>query len=331
MTRILVTGGAGFIGSHTCKQLAAVGFTPIVFDDLSAGFAHNVRWGPHVRGSLLDRDALSHAFKAYSPAAVIHLAAVANVGESMVNPEKYYEINVVGTMNLLDAMKGADVEKIVFSSSCHIYGSAERLPITEETLKQPVSPYGSSKLCSELMLDGFAAAYGLRFAALRYFNASGADPDGELFEEHEPETHLIPIALQVAAGIRPSLTILGCDYETPDGTGIRDYVHVSDLAWAHVAALRWIEARSDPLRVNLGAGVGVSVRDVIAAIRRVTGRDLSVSLGARRAGDPPVLYADITRARATIGFDPQHSGLDRIVETAWARYAPAAHLRRPLS
>jgi UDP-arabinose 4-epimerase len=313
---ILVTGGAGFIGSHTCKRLRAEGFLPVAYDNLSTGNRRAVRWGPLVEADIADAAAVIAACERYRPEAAIHFAASAYVGESVAEPEKYYRNNVSGTLSLLRGCRQSGVEIVVFSSSCAIYGEVQAAPVDERAPPAPVSPYGRTKLIGEQLLQDFSGAYGMRYAALRYFNASGADPEGELGEWHNPETHLIPRALMASAGRIERLEVYGDDYATPDGTCVRDYIHVSDLARAHVLALRRLLDGSGDLRVNLGAGRGSSVMDVIDTIARVTGRKVPFVVKPRRPGDPPALFADISLARRTLGFAPELSDLDTIVRTA---------------
>ncbi|MBX4866281.1 MULTISPECIES: UDP-glucose 4-epimerase GalE [Rhizobium] len=313
---ILVTGGAGFIGSHICKALSRAGMIPVTYDNLSTGHADSVRWGPLVRGELGDAAALRRTMAEFSPDCVIHCGANAYVGESVDMPRKYYRNNVVGSLTLLEACLDQEIDRIVFSSSCATYGVPASLPIREESPQQPVNPYGRTKLIFEMALEDFAAAYGIRFAALRYFNAAGADPDGELAERHEPETHLIPRALLAAAGRLERLDIFGTDYSTEDGTCVRDYIHVSDLAQAHLAAVNHLMTDGASLSVNLGSGRGTSVREILDAIRRTTGRDVPVRYRSRRAGDPPILFANTARAEAELGFTPTLSDIDTIIRTA---------------
>ena len=317
METVLVTGGAGFIGSHTCKALAASGWLPVAFDDLSRGHADFVRWGPLVKGDILETAALDAAFEQHRPGAVIHFAALAYVGESMSRPLDYYRVNVAGLVNVLEAMLRHGTRAIVFSSSCATYGIPDRLPIAESAPQRPINPYGRSKLAGEQILADARAAEGLRVAMLRYFNAAGADPEGELVERHNPETHLIPVAIDAATGQGPPLHIFGTDYPTADGTCERDFVHVSDLAAAHVEALRHLNATNPALILNLGTGKATSIRSVISAVERVTGHAVPVVHAARRLGDPPVLVADASLAHDLIGFEPRLSDLDTIVATAW--------------
>lgn len=316
--RVLVVGGAGYIGSHACKILKNSGFTPIVFDSLVCGYEDNVRWGPFVRGDLADREALDRVIREYSPSAVMHFAAFALVGESMTDPGKYYRNNVVGSLNLLEAMRDGGVRDLVFSSTCATYGVPNTVPIPETHDQQPINPYGSSKLMMERMMSDFSAAHGLRFVALRYFNAAGGDPEAEIGERHEPESHLIPLVLDAARGKRPHVTVFGDDYETPDGTCIRDYIHVNDLADAHIRALDYMRNGGSSHAFNLGNGRGYSVREVIKAAERVTGLNIPVVMGARRAGDPAILVGDAQRAKRDIGWIPKFADLDGIVAHAWA-------------
>jgi UDP-arabinose 4-epimerase len=317
MISVLVTGGAGYVGSHACKLLASKGIEPVTFDSLKNGHEEAVRWGPIVRGDIRDRAAISKALVKHRIEAVFHFAALAYVGDSVSQPESYYDVNVVGTAALLAAMRGASVERIVFSSSCATYGIPGRLPIDEGQPQHPINPYGRTKLIGEQMLADYAKAYGLHYAVLRYFNAAGCDPDGLLAEKHVPEPHLIPNALLAASGLGPPLQIHGTDYDTPDGTAIRDYVHVTDLAAAHWLAFDQLSRAGEPIILNLGSGRGHSVRDVIDMVRRVTGLAVPISEGPRRAGDPPVLVAEVDKAAKVLGFAPQHSDLETIVRTAW--------------
>jgi UDP-glucose-4-epimerase GalE len=317
LPRILVTGGAGFVGSHTAKALARAGMEPVVLDDLSAGHRWAVRYGPLVEGNLEDLSLLRKTLETYQVEGILHFAASIQVGESVANPQKYFRNNFVNTLGLLDAMVSAGVKNIVFSSSAAVYGNPEKTPIPEDHLKRPTSPYGESKLMMERAIEWYGRAYGLRWTALRYFNAAGADPDGELGESHDPESHLIPLVIAAALGRRPHVEVFGADYPTPDGTAIRDYIDVTDLAEAHVLALRLLISGGENAALNLGTGSGHSVREVIAAVERVSKRQVPFRDAPRRAGDPAVLVADPARAAKMLGWKPQRSGLDGIVEGAW--------------
>jgi UDP-arabinose 4-epimerase len=314
--RVLVSGGAGYIGSHTCKALAFAGHTPIVFDNLSSGHADDVRWGPLCVGDILDPHALDAAFVAHRPDVVIHFAALAYVGESVIHPGRYYRVNITGTQTLLDAMHRHGVSRIVLSSSCATYGIPAALPITEDTPQQPVNPYGFTKLVTERMAADYGHAYGIRSVALRYFNAAGADPDGELGERHAPETHALPLAIGAALGSAPSFPVLGTDYPTPDGTAVRDYVHVTDLADAHLRAIRYLEDSTDSAAFNLATGRATSVLELIDAVAVATGRRVPVVYAARRPGDPPALYAKAERAAEVLGWQPRFVNIGAMAETA---------------
>jgi UDP-glucose-4-epimerase GalE len=314
---ILVTGGAGYIGSHACKALARAGYRPVTYDNLLHGHREVVKWGPLVVGDVADRARLVSAMTEHQVAAVIHFAALINVGESMSHPMRYFQNNAANTFVLLDAMREAEVGTIVFSSTCATYGMPIAVPITEDHPQSPINAYGESKLMVERALAWSDRAYGLRYAALRYFNASGADPDGETGENHDPETHLIPLVLRSALGLHPQIDIYGTDYPTPDGTAVRDYVHVQDLAEAHVKAVDHLLRGNDSLALNLGTGRGYSVREVIAAAERVTGRAVPRREMPRRAGDPPALVADPRRVNEILGWTPHMSDIDTIVDTAW--------------
>ena len=315
---VLVTGGAGYIGSHTCKALAHAGYLPVVYDNLLHGHAWAAKWGPLEVGDIRDRSKLTDVFARYNPTSVLHFAGLAYVGESVLDPGRYYEFNVGGSLALVQAMREHGINRIVFSSSCATYGVPEKLPIDEETPQRPISPYGASKLMVERILVDFERAHGICSTALRYFNAAGADADGELGECHDPETHLIPLVLGAASGRRPPLSVFGTDYDTPDGTCVRDYIHVADLAAAHVLALRALEQGTARGAYNLGAGRGFSVREVIAAAARATGLDVPFSACPRRPGDPAVLVSDATKARAELNWQPKCSDLDAIIRSAWA-------------
>jgi len=319
MTRaVLVAGGAGYVGAHTCKSLARAGFLPVVLDNLSTGHRDFVRWGPLVQADLHDTSTITDTIRQHDCVAVLHFAAFALVGESVTDPAKYYENNVAGTLSLLAGMRAAGCDALVFSSTCAIYGQPAQVPIVEDTRPDPINPYGASKLMVERILSDFRPAYGLRPIALRYFNACGADPDSEIGEMRDPETHLIPRAMMALQGHITDFAVFGSDFETPDGTPIRDYVHVADLADAHVAALRQLLSGGTGGVFNLGTGRGHSVREVLDAIEREAGERLPDVTGPRRAGDPAVLVADPARARSELGFDPRLSDLATIVRTAWA-------------
>ena len=314
---VLVTGGAGYIGSHACKALAQAGYTPVVFDNLVYGHPWAVRWGPLEQGDIADRARLDDVLQRYQPAAVMHFAAYAYVGESVQDPGKYYRNNVAGTLTLLEAMRDHEIDKFVFSSTCATYGVPAQIPMPENHPQQPINPYGRSKLMIEQILRDFDTAYGMRSMSLRYFNAAGADPGGEIGEAHDPETHLIPLVLDAAAGRRTAVTVFGDDYDTPDGTCIRDYIHVTDLAAAHVLALQALEQDAASTAYNLGNGQGFSVRQVIDCARRVTGRDIPVEVGPRRAGDPPRLVGNAERIRQELNWQPCYADPETIVRTAW--------------
>jgi UDP-glucose-4-epimerase GalE len=321
---VLVTGGAGYVGSHAAKVLAASGMTPVCFDNLSRGNRWAARWGVFYQGDLGNRQQLDAVFRKHPIDAVLHFAAYAYVGESMERPGDYFANNVGNTINLLDTMNAHGVKTIVFSSTCSTYGIPDQLPITEDTEQRPVNPYGESKLAVEKILYWYGRTLGFSWAALRYFNAAGADPEGEIGESHTPETHLIPLAIQAALCQAGPLSVFGKDYETADGTAVRDYVHVADLAQAHVCALRYLQAGGPSRAFNLGTGSGHSVYQVIDAVERISGRKVPITLSPRREGDPPVLVADPRRAAQTLGWRPSHSSLDCIVQTAW-RWHSSSH------
>ncbi|MBI4806090.1 MAG: UDP-glucose 4-epimerase GalE [Desulfovibrio sp.] len=314
---ILVTGGAGYIGSHTCKALKQAGYQPITFDNMVYGHEWAVKWGPLIKGDILDGEMLDTVFKKYEPQAVLHFAAFAYVGESVADPEKYYRNNVMGTLSLLSAMRRAKCKNIVFSSTCATYGVPNELPLREDHPQKPINPYGWTKLMMEQTLSDFDTAYGVRYAALRYFNAAGADPDCEIGEEHDPETHLIPLVIKATQGRRGHVEIFGTDYDTPDGTCIRDYIHVADLAVAHIQALEYLQSKDQSLVVNLGTGNGQTVREVIRAVEKVSGKVTPVKEGPRRPGDPPGLYAYADKAYKLLGWKPQYGDIETIVGTAW--------------
>ena len=321
---ILVTGGAGYIGSHTAKALARAGYHAVVYDNLSRGHHWAVRWGPLEQGDLLDRERLEKVLREHRIEAVLHFAALAYVGESMQAPELYFRNNVGGSLSLLDAMRAAGVRRLVFSSTCAVYGVPDVVPISEDHPKAPANPYGESKLMTEKLLLWEGVCHGLQWVALRYFNAAGCDAEGEIGEVHSPESHLIPSLLEAAMGLRGACPIFGSDYPTPDGTCIRDYVHVTDLAGAHVRALQYLEQGGGNIAVNLGTGDGYSVKQILAAAEAATGRTIPVDRQPRRPGDPPRLVAAATRASELLGWKPQHSAIDHILATAWAWQQKAA-------
>jgi UDP-glucose-4-epimerase GalE len=321
---ILVTGGCGYIGSHTCKALASAGFQPVAFDNLSTGNRWAAGWGPLVEGDIMDRRAVRRALERYQIDAVIHFAAKALVGESMRSPFEYLHDNVSGSVTLLEAMREAGVRHIVISSTCATYGVPQTVPISEMEPQTPVNPYGESKLYVERALIWYERVFGIRSVALRYFNAAGADPDGEIGECHEPETHLIPLVIQAALGLRPAVHIMGTDYPTPDGTCIRDYIHVEDLASAHIKALKYLKRGGRSTALNLGTSRGYSVREVIASVERAGGLPVPVQESGRRAGDPPVLVADARRAQKVLSWRPRYKNLDDIVSTAWQWHSSLA-------
>lgn len=317
--KILVTGGAGYIGSHTCKALAQAGHEVQVYDNLSTGFRALVKWGELVEGDILDTERLKACLRDWCPDGIIHFAAFSQVGESVSNPGKYIHNNVAGTLSILESMHTAGVRNIVVSSTAAVYGIPERCPITEDLPAAPINPYGETKLFMEWMLADFARAYGLSWTALRYFNAAGADPDGECGECHQPETHLIPRALMAITGELADFRIMGDDYPTPDGTCIRDYIHVSDLASAHVLAVERLCRGNDGqgLSLNLGTGNGISVREILTAAEQVAGQHLDCTIGSRRTGDPPMLIADGSRAREVLHWSAQRSSVKTILADAW--------------
>lgn len=316
MKRILVTGGAGYIGSHTAKHLARHGYEPVVFDNLATGHRWAVAWGPLIEGDLSDRAALRRALHGID--AVMHFAAHAFVGESMLQPAKYFHNNTVNTLNLLEAMLDQGVNTLIFSSSCATYGIPSSLPITEAHPQNPVNPYGESKRMAEQLIRWFGEVHGLRWIALRYFNAAGADPDGDLGEAHSPEPHLVPNLIAAALGHQPALDVFGTDYDTPDGTASRDYIHVSDLAEAHLLALKQLELEPLRLALNLGSGRATTIRQMVSAAEDLIGREVPVRHLPRRPGDPPSLLADFTLARQLLGWQPCHSSTTEILSSALA-------------
>lgn len=316
MTDILVAGGAGYIGSHTCLDLFNKGFTPIVYDNLSNGHADFVKWGPLEQGDIRDRPRLDDVLRRYKPAAIIHFAASIEVGESVRHPTVYYENNVSGTITLVQAAQAAGIDKLVFSSTCATYGAPESVPMSESHRQLPINPYGRSKWIVEQILMDLDFYQGFRSLILRYFNAAGADPEGRLGEWHSPETHAVPIAIETALGQRSHFEVLGTDYDTCDGTCVRDFVHVLDLADAHTRAIEHLLNNGMSRVLNLGTGRGTSVKELLATVQNVTGKILDVRCGPRRKGDAPVLVADNALARRTIGWSPRRD-LRSIIETAW--------------
>lgn len=317
MANILVTGGAGYIGSHACKALAKAGYTPIAYDNLVYGHSWAVRWGPLEKGDIADKSRLDKIISRYKPEAVMHFAAYAYARESVQNPGKYYRNNVAGSSILLETVLDHDIDKFIFSSSCAIYGMPEVLPIPETHTQRPINPYGSSKLMVERMLRDLDVAHGIRSVSLRYFNVAGADIDAEIGEDHNPETHLIPLVLDTALGRRPSIAIYGDDYPTPDGTCIRDYIHVADLVDAHILGLMYLEKGGKTACYNLGNGQGFSVNEVIETARRVPGKEIPTVLSPRQAGDAPVLIADARLAMKNLGWSPKYPALETQIMHAW--------------
>lgn len=315
--RILVVGGAGYIGSHCCKALAAVGYRPVCFDNFSTGHRRFVKWGPVIEGDIHDQAHLADTIKKHGVIAVLHFAASSLVGESVSDPEKYYRNNVEGSLSLLRAIRQTQCKTLVFSSSGAVYGESHPGLIGESELPRPVNPYGRTKWMIEQMLADFQKAYGIAPVCLRYFNASGADLSGEIGEDHDPETHLIPRALLAAQGLVDDFAIYGDDYDTPDGTAIRDYIHVLDLAHAHVLALKYLLSGGAGGCFNLGTGRGHSVRQILRQIRKETGMNTSFAIRPRRYGDPPILVADPARARTVLEFLPSYSDIATIVGSAW--------------
>ena len=315
---LLVVGGAGYIGSHMVKMLAQAGYGVVVLDNLCTGFADAARYGTLVVGDLADPVALKALFTAHEFAAVLHFAALSQVGESVQAPDRYYRNNVANTLNLLDTMVRHQVQRFIFSSTAAIFGEPESATITEAHPQRPINPYGRSKRMVEEILADYGHSFGLRSVALRYFNAAGADPEGELGERHDPESHLIPLILQAASGRRSHIAVFGTDYPTRDGTCIRDYIHVWDLCQAHLLALQHLLADGESLALNLGNGLGFSVQEVIDGAGRVTGRKIPVRQEARRAGDPATLVADSAQARERLGWQPEYADLDTILAHAWA-------------
>ncbi|MCA0962876.1 UDP-glucose 4-epimerase GalE [Salipiger bermudensis] len=317
MSNVLVTGGAGYIGSHACKALRAAGFTPVTYDNLVTGWKDAVKFGPFEQGELSDRARLDAVFAQYEPVAVMHFAALSQVGEAMSEPGRYWRNNVEGSLTLIEAATAAGCLNFVFSSTCATYGEHDNVVLDEGTPQEPLNAYGASKRAVEDILRDFGAAYGLKHVIFRYFNVAGADPEGEVGEHHRPETHLIPVMLEAIDGTRPALTINGTDYDTPDGTCVRDYVHVMDLVDAHVLGLKWLQDGKESRVFNLGTGDGFSVREVIDASRAVTNREVPYSEGPRRAGDATKLVSGSTRAAAELGWTPERSTMPQMIADAW--------------
>ncbi len=314
---VLVTGGAGYVGSHACKALAGAGYTPVSYDNLVNGHRDLVRWGPLEEGDILDGARLDEVIDQYRPGAVMHFAAFAEVAESVREPERYFRNNVEGSRSVLDAMVRHGIVRIVFSSTCAVYGMPDVVPIPEETPRHPINPYGETKAAVEDALAEFGRNHSIGWTALRYFNAAGADPDGEAGEHHEPESHLIPLVLDTALGRREAITVYGDDYPTPDGSCLRDYVHVADLATAHVSALKRLESGGSSLAINLGSGTGASVLEIIAAAQRITGADIATVIGDRRPGDPPSLICLPERAQHELGWSTTYD-IEAQIGHAWA-------------
>lgn len=315
--RILVTGGAGYIGSHACKILKMNGYYPIVYDNLSIGHEEAVKWGPLVKGDLRNKRELEKAFEKYSPEAVMHFAANALVYESVKDPGKYYENNLFSTINLLETMVKYKVKYLIFSSTCATYGIPKSIPITEEHQQEPINPYGRSKLMIEQILSDYERAHSLKFAILRYFNAAGADPDLEIGENHKIETHLIPLVIETALNHRKEIEVFGLDYPTPDGSAIRDYIHVIDLIDAHLKALEYLIHKNGSLKLNLGTGKGYSVLEIINEAKKVIKKDFLVKHSSRRDGDPPILLADPSKAKKLLKWTAKNSDLKTIIRTAY--------------
>lgn len=322
--KVLVTGGAGYVGSHTALRLAEAGFEPVIFDNLSSGRRRLCAGLPLVVGDLLEPAGLGRLFKKQRPAAVLHFASLIQVGESYTNPSKYYRHNLITTLNLLEAMVEAGVRKLIFSSSAAVYGVPREIPITESHPLKPANPYGWTKYMIETMLRDYDRAYGLKSISLRYFNAAGADPAGRTGECHEPETHLLPNIILSLLGKKPGLTVFGGDFPTEDGTAVRDYIHVSDLAEAHVLGLKHLVSGGQTDAINLGTNKGYSVLQVIRKTEQVTGRKVSFEIGPRRMGDVPVLLASKEKAASLLGWKPERSALETIIQTAWEWHSRAA-------
>ncbi|HRW58896.1 MAG TPA: UDP-glucose 4-epimerase GalE [Chlamydiales bacterium] len=314
--KVLVTGGAGYIGSHVCKELHLNGMTPVVFDNFSLGHREFVKWGPYFEGDIRNLEDLDKAFKMHCPTSVIHFAASAYVGESVQNPSKYYGNNVIGSYNLLEAMRKHSVQNIIFSSSCAVYGASITNKINESHPLSPINPYGNTKKAIEMMIKDFANAYHMRYGILRYFNAAGADPDGEIGEKHLQETHLIPLLIQNALNSKEPFKIFGDSYNTEDGTAIRDFIHVKDLAIAHVNTLKYLICKDQSITLNLGSGKGFSVKEIIDRLQKQLKTNIACEIAEKREGDPPLLIADIQKAQKILLWKPSFSDIETILETA---------------
>lgn len=325
---VLITGGAGYVGSHTCQALAALGYLPISLDNLTRGHTWAVQWGPFIKGDITDSSVLDQIFSDYQPKAVIHFAANAYIEESVAHPAKYYQNNVAGSITLLESMRRYGCKNIIFSSSCATYGIPSQVPIPENHPQIPINPYGRSKLMMEQIIQDYGSAYGIRYAILRYFNAAGADPDGHIGEDHDPETHLIPILLQTIQGRRHYTEVYGTNYDTPDGTAIRDYIHVTDLAGAHALTLKYLVQSRQNLCINLGTGQGRSVMEVIQAVQQVTGKSVAYRTVGRRPGDPPVLVAKADHAYSLLGWKPEFGDIQATISTAWSWHQSQSTKRR---
>jgi len=317
MDAILVTGGAGYIGSQVCKTLAKAGYLPIAYDNLSTGHAYAVKWGPFVQADLSEKEKLNETFQKFQPKAVLHFAASALVIESMADPAKYYRNNVAGSLSLLEAMHANKVPHLVFSSTCAVYGQPKSVPLTESHPLGPINPYGRSKWMVEQMIADFEAAHGIKAAILRYFNIAGADLDTEIGENHDPETHLIPSVIQAALGVKKEIVVYGTDFPSRDGSAVRDYIHVQDLADAHVSALKWLLSNNQSVQINLGTGTGHSVLEIVEAVQTFCGKPLPVRLERSRPGEPSNLTADNSKAKELLGWSPKRSDLPTLIESAW--------------
>lgn len=316
--KILVTGGAGYIGSHVCKALKQQGYTPVVYDNLCSGNVSAIKWGPFEEGDIRDRNRLSQVIETHKPQAIMHFAALIQVAESVIEPSLYYNNNVYGSFCLLEEAKKHNIKHMVFSSTAAVYGYPDTFPIPENSPKAPINTYGQTKLMMEQMIQDYSSAYGLSHAILRYFNAAGADPDCEAGTAYKKDTHIIPLLMNVASNLMPAIKIFGTDYNTPDGTAIRDYLHVSDLADVHILALKHILSGKGNLTLNVGTNQGLSVKEVVEIARSITGHPIPADLADRRVGDPPILIADATQAREILQWNPVHSSPETIIKTAWA-------------